>query len=904
MRNRLITAALLLASLSIVGCEQLSNKEPAVETQEPAVETQKPPATALIRKAERGLNQDVAVMRKKQISRPRYQLKFVLNAEGTPFSGESQIQFHFSPQGSDLTVDFHKGEILELRLNGQIEAYEYNGYFLTFKEDHFKAGDNTLNIKFRHAYNKEGSGLYYFKDPVDQTVYTYSDFEPFSANKLFPLFDQPNLKATFELSADVPAHWQVVSNLREDSVVKKQARALWHFPPSPLMSSYIFSLHAGEYASFDLGEFEGIPLRLFSRQSNKEYVPVEEWNTITRQGFAFFNDFFGIAYPFGKYDQLAVPDFNSGAMENIGAVTFADQYCCVSGERSLSRKTFFINAILHEQAHMWFGNLVTMDWWDDIWLNESFAEFAGYLAFSKATDFKDPWLENLWARKLWGYRDDDAVSTHPIKFPVENTEYVMAAIDGITYAKGSAVLRQLSYFIGEDKFKQGVQAYMRKYAYQNAKFDDLLQELAKAADKPMGDWANDWLLSTGVNRVSTELTCANNKITQLNLVQNSKGDTLKLRPQLIELGLYTASVGKLAAPSVYKVNLLAERTEITDAIGHACPVIALPNIGDYGFIKVILDSKSRENLPKYLEQISDPHARALLWVALKDGVTDGRYPATSYFDTVLSQAGQEPNKQILGGIRSALFDIQRWLFKMQDPSIKAMQMQYAKRIAALALNGIQSSDNNSDEFQIWLEMYQDFAYLPEQLAQLKQWHQANKVEGWAMDQRSRWSFLSILAERQYPGIEALIEAEKENDNSARGHRAYLHASTRTLSPEEKAEAFENAIDANNPDTLGNRRTIANSISSLRQPLKNIKIAQDIVQLSLNNMNTISTDMLLNLTRRNLNRLFTCEAQWSGFIQDQLSSERVQHKDLKNALLESAETNEQCIKAKANLVSRL
>ena len=897
MRNRLITTALLMASLSIMGCEQLREKTPTSDTQTS-------PASKVIRKAEKGLSQDVAVLRKKQISHPSYQLKFILNAEGTPFSGESQIQFHFSPQGSDLSLDFHKGEILEVTLNGQIEAYEYNEHFLTFKEDNFKTGKNTLNIKFRHAYNKEGSGLYYFKDPVDQTVYTYSDFEPFSANKLFPLFDQPNLKATFELNADVPAHWQVVSNLREDSVVKNQARANWHFPPSPLMSSYIFALHAGEYASFDLGEFEGIPLRLFSRQSNKEYVPVEEWNTVTRQGFAFFNDFFGIAYPFGKYDQLAVPDFNSGAMENIGAVTFADQYCCVPGERSLARKTFFVNAILHEQAHMWFGNLVTMDWWDDIWLNESFAEFAGYLAFSQGTDFKDPWLENLWARKLWGYRDDDAVSTHPIKFPVENTEYVMAAIDGITYAKGSAVLRQLSYFIGEDKFKQGVQAYMSKYAYQNAKFDNLLQELSTAAGSPMDDWAEDWLLSTGVNRISTELSCTNNKITKLNLVQNSKGKTLKLRPQLIELGLYTASAGKLAAPSIYKVNLQAEHTEITEAIGQTCPVIALPNIGDYGFIKVILDSKSLENLPKYLEQITDPHARALLWVALKDGVTDGRYPATNYFDTVLSQAGKEPNKQILAGIRSALYDIQGWLFKMQDTGIEAVQKQYAKQIAALALKGIQSSDNSSDEFQIWLEMYQDFAYLPEQLAQLKQWHQMNKVEGWTMDQRRRWEFLSILAERQFPGVQALIEAEKENDKSARGHRAYLHASTRTLNSEEKADAFENAIDASNPDSLGNRRTIANSVNTLRQPLTDTKFAQDIIQLSLNNMDTISSDMLLNLTRRNLNRLFTCEKEWSGFIQDQLDSERVKHKDLRNALLESAETNDLCIKAKANLVSRL
>mgnify|MGYP000090621164 CR=1 FL=1 len=295
------------------------------------------------RKVEAGIAQDVAVLRKQQVANPSYTLDITLSAEDEPFRGKVLIDFDYTPQGADLSVDFAKGEVLTVSVNGEPVAYDYNGFFLSIAEEHLTQGHIQLSVEFTHPYSKDGSGLYYFKDPIDDTVYTYSDLEPFSANKIFPLFDQPNLKASYTINADVPKHWQVVSTQRESSIDTAGERAVWHFPKTQLISSYVVSLHAGDYYQFDLGDFEGIDLRLFSRQSNKDYVPVEEWNQVTRQGFAFFNDFFGIAYPFGKFDQLAVPDFNSGAMENVGAVTFADQYCCTQGERSLAHKSFFIN---------------------------------------------------------------------------------------------------------------------------------------------------------------------------------------------------------------------------------------------------------------------------------------------------------------------------------------------------------------------------------------------------------------------------------------------------------------------------------------------------------------------------------------------------------------------------------
>mgnify|MGYP000273451763 CR=1 FL=1 len=882
--------SLLLAFAVLAGCGEQNSSGASQQT---SAERHDP----VVREAKRGLHQSIAVLRKKQIANPSYELSVVLNAEGTPFSGSLLARFDFAAQGSDLTLDFSGGEVLEVLLNGKAEPFEYNGHFLTFKENHFIEGQNELAITYRREYSKEGSGLYYFKDPLDDTVYTYSDLEPFYANMIFPLFDQPNLKAKYTITVDAPSHWVVVSNMKEKEVVPAGDRSVWKFPPSPLMSSYVVSIHAGDYASFDLGEYEGIPLRLFSRQSNKAFVPVEEWNTVTRQGFAFFNDFFGIAYPFGKYDQLAVPDFNSGAMENVGAVTFADQYCCVDGERSLSHKTFFLNSILHEQAHMWFGNLVTMDWWNDIWLNESFAEFAGYLALAGGTDFESPWLENLWARKLWGYRDDDAISTHPIKFPVENTEYVMSAIDGITYAKGSAVLRQLSYYLGEETFKKGVQAYMKKYAYKNARFEDLLNELSIAADRPMDDWAHDWLKTSGVNRVATKLSCEDSKIKNLELIQSSKGDKLQLRAQNFKLALYSAVDGKLQAPSIFEVEMKDEATTIAAATGQPCPSIILPNFGDYGYMKVVLDSDSRKNLNAYLGQVEDPHARALFWVALWDGVVDGRYSVSDYLDVVLSQASSESNLQILNGIRSGLVQAQNWLFKMEGDAARDIQKQYSEKVEAMALAGLKSSDPNGDDFQIWLTIYRNVTYLPEHLDQLHAWLKQDRVESWTLDQRTRWLFLAILAERNYSGVAELIEEEKRNDTSARGHRLYLSAKTRLANADEKLKIFAEVIHRDSTDSLGNRRSAVRALDPLRQPKIHREIAKKIIEQVVDNADEISTEMMLEFTRNNLPGYYECEESWGDYIDSVLDKKSISHKPLRNVLLESQESNSRCVKAK-------
>jgi aminopeptidase N len=867
------------------------------------------PDTAHSREAKRGLDQATAMIRKQQVSNPSYSIDLQLNAEGTPFSGSNLISFDFQPQGSDLSIDFSAGNVIEVKINGKPADYQYNGFFLNFSEHQFKTGSNQLLIKYTHPYSKDGGGLYYFKDPLDQTVYTYSDLEPYDANRIFPLFDQPNLKARFTLNVDVPANWQVVSANRETSITQQAERALWQFPQTLPISSYVISVHAGEYASFDLGNYQGIDLRLFSRQSNAEYVPVDEWNQITRQGFAFFNDFFGVDYPFGKYDQLAVPDFNAGAMENVAAVTFADRYCCVAGVRSISEKSFLKNAILHEQAHMWFGNLVTMDWWDDIWLNESFAEIAGYFALETVSDFDRPWLEFLWQRKTWGYRDDEYVTSHPIKGAIDNTDLVMSAIDGITYAKGGSALRQLKYYIGDDNFRIGLQNYMRKYAYKNTQFQDLLDELALAAADDssvnINQWADEWIKTIGVNRVAAKLQCDSGNISSLQLIQTGSPINPQLRSHKLQVGLYQLvddpAAQTLAQPTILTTLMQGETTELVSAVGMPCPALILPNIGDYTFIKVILDAQTRETLAKHISQIDDPHARALFWLALWDGAMDAEYPLSDYTEVALRHAADESNNRMISGVANSLATAQSWLERMNDHGqLNQHLTDLSVGITALADQRLLKAEPGGDEFQLWFNLYRSAIYLPEQQQTAAAWLRENNVYGWVLDQRSRWALISILATYQYPGIDKLIAAEQAADPSARGQLRYLAVKTIIADRSEKLAIIEKVLDPESSESLARRRAMAGGLFSFRQPDVSAELAKKVIQRLIDENDRLAPGIRDSLASYTVGSGYSCSEQWDQLIDGFLTQSAELNSLLANGLRESQQNNHRCMAAKALL----
>ena len=428
-----------------------------------------------------------------------------------------------------------------------------------------------MEIAFSHPYSSDGNGLYRFRDPVDGRDYLYTNFEPYDANRLFPCFDQPDLKATYATRVTVPAAWQVISITAASGVEDQGERKVWTFPPSARISTYIYALHGGEYQRWE-SLASDIPMRLFARASIAERVHPEHWFGPTEQGFAFFQAYFDIPYPFDKYDQVIVPHFNAGAMENVGAVTFSERFLR-SGKVTRQARRSLASVILHEMAHMWFGNLVTMDWWNGLWLNESFATFMANLALREGTAFTEAPLD-AFRRTVFAYRADERDTTHPIEMPTPTTDVAFANFDAITYSKGSATLAQLNQLVGPRPFQLGVRNYLRSQAYGNATIGDFIGAIGSAADRNLESWSADWLDQPGTNGVEVEFDCSDGQVVSLAVRQTAPPEWPTLRTHRTQLGLYNFERGEVAA-RLLPVTYSGTRTAVPESDGDALPRLHL-----------------------------------------------------------------------------------------------------------------------------------------------------------------------------------------------------------------------------------------------------------------------------------------------------------------------------------------
>src|SRR5271169_795400 len=431
---------------------------------------------------------------------------------------------------------------------------------------------NVVVVDADCAYSHTGEGVHRFVDPVDNEVYLYSQFETADAKRMFACFDQPDLKATFDVTVTAPAHWQVVSNGATADVDERDGAKVQTFVTTPRMSTYLVALIAGPYARWDdnYSDAHGnIALGLLCRASLAEYMDAERLFTQTKQGFGFYHQNFGVPYAFGKYDQLFVPEFNAGAMENAGAVTFLEDYVFRS---KVTRYSYERRAetVLHEMAHMWFGDLVTMTWWDDLWLNESFATFASVLCQSEATEFTEAWTTFANSEKSWAYRQDQLPSTHPVAADIPDLAAVEVNFDGITYAKGASVLKQLVAYVGLEHFLSGLRDYFRAHAFDNATFDDLLVALEKASGRDLSDWGRQWLKTTGLNTLRPDFDVdADGKFTRFRVKQSGAapgaGET---RVHRLAIGIYDDDQsGKLVRAHREELDVSGESTEVPALVG-------------------------------------------------------------------------------------------------------------------------------------------------------------------------------------------------------------------------------------------------------------------------------------------------------------------------------------------------
>lgn len=769
----LAAAALFLCSCSLQPGEKTNDKEEVLVFASSTLTNLTNTSSIAERESKSYLSQKQAELRSRRVSEVSYQLEFSLTGEET-FRGISQITFNLSDVSQPLTLDLNKAEIESILVNGVETEINYNQWFITLAKNSLVKGKNTVTVKYRRLHSTNGEGLHRFVDTVDNKVYLYTHFEPAAASQMFALFDQPDLKATYQLTVTAPKDWSVISAVKESHIVEKEQYNIWHFPKSKTLSPYNFSMHAGPYKvwSDDRSKY---PMRLFARQSIANKINPEDWFKYTAAGLEFFDEYFGIAYPFEKYDQLIVPDFIYGAMENAAAITFAEHAFVSSAPTTLSQKQRLAGTIMHEMAHQWFGDLVTMKWWNGLWLNESFASFMGTMATAEATEFDYAWRSFYAGNKQGAYVQDQRITTHPIEVPVPTTANAFDNIDAITYSKGASTLMQLRHLLGKSVFRKGVQNYLNKYSYKNAELDDFIGSLAEAAERNLDNWTKQWLYQAGVNTISAQFSCDNNKITKLILVQSADKNFPTLREQKVLLGLFKLQENGLELSKEIPIIYQGKTTKIKQAIGEDCPDLLYPNYQDWGFVKVNLDQRSFATAKNHLSRVSDPLLRSMLWQSLWDSVRDGELALDSYLDIALANISSEKDytilRQSLGGIRRAM----SYVNQLGDKGSPFLQETQPK-IESIYWKNATNNKQDSDFQKRWYSSYINNAKTKSSLNNLKGILNGEvTIKGITINQQYRWDIIYQLNRFDFENSFALIEKELVNDAGDSGQKNAIAA---------------------------------------------------------------------------------------------------------------------------------
>ncbi len=758
-----------------------------------------------------------AMRRAQQVRDVAYDLDVELVPAAPQMQGQVKLSFNLLHRDTDLTIDFRGGEVLGVKWNGKpFTNFKYNSEFLTIPREALVVGPQVAEITYSVPYSRMGSGIYRFKDPEDQRVYVYTDFEPYDASLFMPCFDQPDLKATYLLSVMAPADWTVVANTKESQVERAGAEfKKWFFPRTAKFSTYILALIAGPFKIWE-SKAGDIPLRLLARQSMAKYVDPEEWFSTTKQGFKFFNGYFDYKYPFKKYDQAIVPDFNAGAMENVAAVTFSERFVR-RGKPTRSQRMDLAGVILHEMAHMWFGNLVTMKWWNDLWLNESFATFMATKALVAATPFKDAWTPFAVEEKEWAYWEDQLVTTHAIVTPVENTDRAFANFDGITYAKGASSLKQLNFLLGENVFRDGVRRYFKKHAYGNTELGDFMGALAEASGRNLNQWTKEWLETPGLSRIRSEVVCQSGRIERLSIVQTPPIEFPQARDQRLKVSLwYLDSKGALR-PKVVRAVEVREKMDMADLKGQACPELVFANAEDHAYGRLVLDEKSLAAVMKHGAGIADDEVKGVLVASIWNQVVEGELPVQSFLALAQRMLPSIKNLDIARGVSERVVGRGAAEFRAisylprTTPSEARERTAQVESWVQLYARLLDRAEPGSDWQKLWMDGFAHLAESRAALSRLESWLSGRETRVQkSMDQDRRWFVLTAI--RRFGGDPegALIAAEKARDSSSRGYEASLAAEAIFPNPLAKRGWLER-MTAPQQMTLAQIRSVARNL---------------------------------------------------------------------------------------------
>ena len=756
--------------------------------------------------------------RKALLSVESYNVTLDLTTGPEVFRSTTVVTFD-AVDGSSSFIDALTRTVHSVTLNGrELDVADVNDGVRIRLDDLVE--HNVLTVVADAEYTNTGEGLHRFVDPVDGEVYLYSQFEVPDSRRVFAVFEQPDLKARFIFTVTAPSAWQMVSNSPTPEPEVTGDSATWRFEPTPVLSSYVTAIVAGPYdvtrSALTSSDGRSIPLGIFTRRSLTRYLDADYIFEKTRQGFAYFEAKFDYPYPFDKYDQLFVPEFNAGAMENAGAVTFTETYVFRSKVTDAIKERRVVT-ILHELAHMWFGDLVTMKWWNDLWLNESFAEWASTIATAEATEWTEAWTTFQSMEKSWAYRQDQLPSTHPVVATINDLEDVQVNFDGITYAKGGSVLKQLVAWVGIDAFFAGVAAYFRKHAHGNTELGDLLAELEVTSGRSLGEWSKLWLETAGVNTLRPEIeTDDHGRITSFVIVQTAPTDYPTIRPHRLAIGLYDLAGGSLVRDDRLEIDVDGERTEVPGLVGRELPDLVLVNDDDLAYAKVRLDARSLATAKEHLAGIEAPLARAIVWGSVWDATRDGESPASDYVRLVLTNIGSETESTTLRTTLSQLLTVARLYV---DPTTRADTIAFVgDRLLELARSAAPASDA---QFQ-FVKFFAAIASTPDHVTALQGLRDGSApLDGLEIDTDLDWELLEGLVLNGAAGASD-IDAALAKDNTANGAQAAARARATIPTIDGKLAAFSSLVDSDElPNAIVRQTTVGfqhNNDPSVFEPL--------------------------------------------------------------------------------------
>ena len=734
------------------------------------------------------ISQVEAEERSKYLSIDSYDVTLKIVPGQETFYSKSIVHFLCNEPGIDTFIDAPARRVISATLNGvPVDISNYDGESIFLKN---LAAQNELVIELDSIFSKNGEGLQYSVDPSDQEVYLYSQCAPALTRHMYACFDQPDLKATFTLTASVPNHWEAVSNSLVKSKTPDAKYTTWTFLPTPRISTYVTAFIAGPYHHVH-DEYVGekkIPLGIYCRKSLAPHLDHEEIFTVTKQGFKYFEKVFGLAYPFDKYDQIAVIDYNWGAMENVGAVTFKEDLFVYRSRVTERLYKYRANTILHEMSHMWFGNMVTMKWWNDVWLNESFAEWASYTATQEATEYKDIWTEFNARRKTWALRQDQMSSTHPIVVNVKDIDTANNNFDGITYAKGASVLMQFVAYVGRDNFIRGLQKYFAKHAYKNTTLADLLVEMEATSGRDLKAWAATWLQTAGVNTLRPSLKVVDGLYAGVGIIQEVPTmpvDSKELRPHRMAIGLYDLRHGVILRRKSVELDVTGALTHVPELIGEKVADLVLLNDGDMTYAKIRFDEHSLDTLKNHLGKIGDSLARALCSSAAWDMLRDAEISSTDFVDISLAGLPGETDITVVSQVTERLATA---VDQYAHPSVRDdLRTRVANGLESLMDSAEPGSDHQ-------LQFARSFATLAMTIQQNQRIQSIlmEELSGLTVDADLRWHLLCSLAERGLV-TRSQLDEELKKDASTSGELSHFHAVAALPTVEDKAEAWAEIV---------------------------------------------------------------------------------------------------------------